>query len=269
MLDRVKSIHFVKKLFRQVSEGKKLKVVKYNRNIQHKLNVTILDYKSFIGTYTAFEGNGIVREYYSYNDVILFEGEYLNGRRNGYGKLYNEDAVLIYEGTFLNGRKHGKGKEYNDDGDLILDGEFVNDQRKRGKVFVKGILEYEGVYFFNKKWNGSGYDKNGNVVYVLVNGNGICREYNENGELVFEGEYIEGKRNRNGIGKEFSNGEMIYHGKYFNKKRHGKGKEYTNGKLTFEGEYSYGKRNGHGKEYDENGILLFNGNYLNGQRVVV
>ena len=87
MLDRVKSIHFVKRLFRLISEGKKLKVVKYNRNIQHKLNITILDYKSFIGTYTAFEGNGIVREYYSYNDVILFEGEYLNGRRNGYGKL--------------------------------------------------------------------------------------------------------------------------------------------------------------------------------------
>ena len=243
-------------------------MAKYNRNIQNKLNLSILDYKSFFGTYTIYEGDGINREYYGYNDQILFEGEYLNGQRNGNGTLYNEDGVIIFEGKFLNGRKHGKGKEYNDDGELIFDGEFTNNQRKRGKEFVNGSLEYEGNYLFNKKWNGRGYDKNGNVVYVLHNGNGICREYNENGELAFEGEYINGKRKRNGTGKEYLNGKLIYEGKYLNKKRHGRGKEYSNGKLIYEGEYFKGKRNGKGKEYDENGVLLFEGNYLNGERIV-
>ena len=136
MLAKIKSNFIVKKIFHQVSEGIKLKMAKYNLHIQNKLNLSILDYKSFFGTYTIYEGDGINREYYGYNDQILFEGEYLNGQRNGNGTLYNEDGVIIFEGKFLNGRKHGKGKEYNDDGELIFDGEFTNNQRKRGKEFV-------------------------------------------------------------------------------------------------------------------------------------
>ena len=48
----------------------------------------------------------------------------------------------------------------------------------------------------------------------------------------------------------------------------GTGKEYNNdGKLLFEGEYLKGQRNGKGKEYDwYNGELIFEGEYLNGER---
>ena len=49
----------------------------------------------------------------------------------------------------------------------------------------------------------------------------------------------------------------------------GKGyiKEYFyNGKLIFEGEYLKGERNGKGKEYDYFGELVFEGEYLNGKR---
>ena len=41
------------------------------------------------------------------------------------------------------------------------------------------------------------------------------KEYNDYGELIFEGEYLNGTR-------------------------HGKGKEYKDNKLIFEGEYLYG-----------------------------
>ena len=49
-----------------------------------------------------------------------------------------------------------------------------------------------------------------------------------------------------------------------NGKRNGKGIEYYyNGELIFEGEYVNGERwNGKGKEYDEFGILIFEGEYL-------
>ena len=48
---------------------------------------------------------------------------------------------------------------------------------------------------------------------------------------------------------------------------YGKGNEYDdNGKLIFEGEYLNGVRNGKGKEYDSDGVLLFIGEYLNGER---
>jgi len=50
---------------------------------------------------------------------------------------------------------------------------------------------------------------------------------------------------RNGKGKEYNNkGDLIYKGEYLNRKRwNGKGKEYNNdGKLIFEGEYLNGEK---------------------------
>jgi len=104
-------------------------------------------------------------------------------------------------------------------------------------------LEFEGEYFFNNKWNGKGYDKNGNIIYELINGEGKVKEYYDLGGLLFEGEYLNGKRN-------------------------GKGREYSgDGKLIFEGEYLNGKRNGKGKEYsDYDGGLIFEGEFINDKR---
>jgi len=43
------------------------------------------------------------------------------------------------------------------------------------------------------------------------------KEYNKNGEIIFEGEYLDGKR-WNGNGKEYKNGMVIYEVKYLNGK---------------------------------------------------
>ena len=51
------------------------------------------------------------KEYY-YLGELKFEGEYLNGKRNGKGKEYDSDGKLRYEGEYLNGERNGKGKEY-------------------------------------------------------------------------------------------------------------------------------------------------------------
>ena len=62
-------------------------------------------------------------DYYN-NGKLEFEGEYLNGKRNGKGKEYDDfDGRLIFEGEYLNGKRHGKGKEYKD-GELIYEGEI-------------------------------------------------------------------------------------------------------------------------------------------------
>ena len=61
---------------------------------------------------------------------------------------------------------------------------------------------------------------------------------------------------------------MKFEGEYLNGQKNGKGKEYDNGKLIFEGEYLNGKIwNGIGKEYYYNGKLKFEGEYLNGQKM--
>ena len=55
---------------------------------------------------------------------------------------------------------------------------------------------------------------------------------------------------------------LIYEGEYLNKKRNGKGKEYNefSNKIKFEGEYSNGKRNVYGKEY-------YGGNHISKENI--
>ena len=80
------------------------------------------------------------------------------------------------------------------------------------------MLEFEGEYLFNKKWNGKGYDEEGNIIYELKNGNGKVKEYNDNGDLEFEGEYLNGIKWN---GKGYKNDNIIYifnQGKGFIKK---------------------------------------------------
>ena len=78
----------------------------------------------------------------------------------------------------------------------------------------------------------------------------------QNGELIFEGDYLNGKR-WNGKYKEYIpcneyNG-LIYENEYLNGKRNGKGKEYSYGSLRFEGEYLNGNKwNGNGYKNENN-----------------
>ena len=92
-----------------------------------------------------------------------------------------------------------------------------------------------------KKWNGKGYDQNGNIIYELINGTGKVKEYDYLGRLKFEGELLKGRRN--GKGKEYDIfGNIIFEGEYSNENR-SKGIEYNNkGRIIFEGEYLKGKK---------------------------
>ena len=91
-------------------------------------------------------------------------------------------------------------------------------------------MEYEGDYSYNKKWNGKGYDENGNIIYELINGNGKVKEYDNYGNLKFEGIYL-----------------------YNNKL---KGKEYFKERVEYEGEYLYNIK-WNEKGYDENGNIIY------------
>ena len=59
--------------------------------------------------------------------------KYLNGKRNGKGKEYNDDGELIFEGEYLNGNKNGKGKEYYYDDKLIFEGEYLYNKKWKEK----------------------------------------------------------------------------------------------------------------------------------------
>ena len=117
----------------------------------------------------------------------------------GYIKEYDFKGKLIFEGEYLNGFRNGKGKEYYHD-KLEFEGEYLYSQKLSGKNYIDGKLEYEGEYLYNKKWNGKGYDNNGNIVYELKNGTGKVKEYYDHSIfLKFVGEYLNGRRNGKGI----------------------------------------------------------------------
>ena len=99
-----------------------------------------------------------------------------------------------------------------------------------------------------------------------IDKNGIGRIYEFNGDLIFEGEYSNKKKN--GKGKEYLIKKLIYEGEFKNGKKNGIGKEYFSlfGALAYEGEYKDGQRNGIGKEYDIFSNLVFEGEFLNDKR---
>ena len=126
--------------------------------------------------------------------------------------------------------------------------------------------------------------------YKIIEEKGKGKEYDNLGNIIFEGEYLNGKKN--GKGKEYSNGELRFEGEYLNGKRNGKGKEYFKGRfgdfhgsVKFQGEYINDYRY-NGKIFDENGNLVgelkngnskgkvkegdecgyFEGEYINGKR---
>ena len=158
---------------------------------------------------------------------LEYEGEYLCGKKwngkvynkkgdiayiinNGFNKI-KEDNKLIYEGEVINGKRNGKGKEYDYFylGRSIFEGKFLNGKR------WKGIIK---EYHYNEKLKFEGEYLDGKI-------NGIGKEYHYNGKLKFEGEYINGERN--GKGKEYDerDGKVIFKGYYKNGNREDKSKK--------------------------------------------
>ena len=91
--------------------------------------------------------NGFGKEFTNDDDKLIFEGEYLNGKRNGKGKEYNYDGKLKFEGEYLNGKRNRKGKKYHYD---------------RGN---NSYILFEGAYLNDKRWDGKGYDFSNNIAY--------------------------------------------------------------------------------------------------------
>jgi hypothetical protein len=95
--------------------------------------------------------------------VLVFNGAFKDGSRDGEGIEYNRFRVKQYEGNYNNDMRNGKGKEYLN-GSLTYDGSFLNDKKDGyGKLYVNNSLVYEGYFKENKK-NGYGKAIKNNVV---------------------------------------------------------------------------------------------------------
>ena len=124
----------MKEVFSYLDEAQKLKIAKYSNNLQNNLDRCITHYKLFSGKYLLFNQNGKVEEY-DHDGDLLFEGEYLNGKRHGKGKEYSY-GDLLFEGEYKNGKRNGLGKQYNkNSSNLMFDGFYFDNRKLFGKQY--------------------------------------------------------------------------------------------------------------------------------------
>ena len=297
MWRKIRSSLILKKIMNNIENKIKFNLILYNKSIQKKLGLDLNDFRRFSGRY-KIEESGIIKEFDSYNNILLFEGFYGNNKRNGLGNEYkkiNNETKLIFEGEYLDGKKWtGKYYEYDEDtNELIFECEYLNGKIEgQVKEYNKhnGQLAFSG-YYLNGKRNGYGteyesillqeteyYYSNTKYKQIKI----FCgeylngerkkgKEYNYQEKLIYEGEYLNGKRN--GKGKIYDKDEyLIYEGEIENGIKHGKGKLYHYDEVIYEGEFLKGKKNGKGKEYhydyqNKKNLLIFEGEFLNNYRL--
>ena len=129
MLEKIKSSYILQYIFTFISDYKrKLKLIKYNKNLQQKTDIKLINYQLLSGKYIVYEKNGKCKIYEPgyFKDYLIFEGEYNKLGKNGKGKeyySYTNATGLKFEGEYLNDVRYGKGKEYDSRGRLIFEGE--------------------------------------------------------------------------------------------------------------------------------------------------
>jgi len=149
----------------------------------------------------------------------------------------------------------------------------IREKRNKGKyINGKYIWEDDKYYigeFKNNIPNGKGieYYSNGNILYE---GDFINGKFEGNGKYIWEdGEYCIGQwkngiRNGKGI-LYYSNGNIKYEGDFINDKFEGNGKYILENGKYYIGQYKNGLRNGKGIEYYSNGNILYEGDFINGK----
>ena len=178
-IKNIKSKIIMKTIFSFLFENKKLELLSHNKKLQKSFDLTLEDYKKFNHRYKILDDNGKGKEYLINTNILLFEGEYKNGKKNGIGKEYNINGKLIFEGEYENGlKKNGKG--YDNKGNIYLTVENGNIK----EFYDNGNLMFVGKYINGRKWNGIIYDYNGIENCRINNGKGYIKEYGYTGRLL-------------------------------------------------------------------------------------
>ena len=80
-LSDIKSTYITKEIFLFLYEKQKLEMIIYNKQLQKVFGVDLKYYQTLSGKYKIGEKNGKGKEYILNSKKLVFEGEYLNGKK--------------------------------------------------------------------------------------------------------------------------------------------------------------------------------------------
>lgn len=215
------------------------------------------------------EGNkeGIWKEFFI-NGVLQSEKNYLNGKLNGYSKLYNE------EGKLLKSIKYKNNEIDLDLNDFDTNIEIKEKYDKQNNIIFQGSYNKEIPIGIHRYFNSDGsvskskiYNIKGELSaegIMLLSGieSGDWIYYFETGQKKAQGNYVNGKKTGNW--KYFyTNGSIQQIGFYSAGKLTGVWKwYYETGELLKQENFIYGQLNGESIEYSKIGKIISNGNYI-------
>ncbi len=164
--------------------------------------------------------------YYYPNSRIEQTGNYKLGKEDGDWEWFYEDGSVLRTEHFFNGMEDGELTEYSQSGTIITQGKFIEDLKEGQWIYKVGDHTEKGVFKYGLRED-------------------LWRHYYDNGELKFEGKYIQG----NADGKH----------KYY----------YDNGKLQEERIYIMGRKEKLWKKFDPAGNIIMLVNYRNDEEVKI
>ena len=205
---------------------------------------------------------------------LIYEGGYVNNKKNGYGTEYHTNGNLLYQGDFIENKKSGYGTIFDKNNRIKYSGNWQNDQMHDQGTFYfeNGNIKFSGIFLVGKK-NGFGtsYDQNGNKKYE---GNwcmdmriGDGKMFYTNGSLHIDGHFGDGFFNgityNQSLGKIYD-GKLIYQHENKLYVKQGIGKSfYENGIKEYSGHWKINKYDGSGTLYFDNGNVKYSGQFEN------
>ena len=96
-------------IFSLINKKTKLYLIMYNKKFQKLFGINIEIYKEISGKYLIKDKNGNDKVYTLDTKRLLFEGKYLKKKKNGIGKDFDFMGDVIFEGQYIDGIRNGYG----------------------------------------------------------------------------------------------------------------------------------------------------------------
>lgn len=198
----------------------------------------------------------------------LYEGEYLDDKKNGFGVTFFKSGKISYAGSYSDGKKNGFGIEFRavDGGITVAD--FCDGERDF--VFAKFDKNRNLVYAgsrYGEKAGGISINPENGEIFIAKSRNGEQQQkgtvISADGVLLYSGDYKNGSKD--GEGTLFNaDGSIRYKGEFRRNLYSGSGMlKYENGNV-YTGEFLSGMPSGRGELKTSSGETIYTGGWKKG-----